>query len=279
MFNKNYYKFIINENYHRLKVLQNYDKPFLDEYINYEKEFDSFSSKLCKQLSMSTNYIRKHFLNDYNVISASYHLSKSRLDFYNGALSQIKNADRIYSILENVDTENYDLYFITLNYCHASDLTNLNIILHNMKYMYKNYIRTDDYNLIDGMIIKYELCWNLYDNTLVLSPHNHIILKVSKNNTSVIDKFRDHFRLVLDNPDNDLNIKLIQDNNEDRLKVAKYISKDVYSQVFHFNNKNKENKDPYAIPYEKIMYVLLHLNNYQFLNSYKDLQFNIFYRK
>ena len=42
MFNKNYYKFIINENYHRLKVLQNYNKPFLDEYINYEKEFDSY---------------------------------------------------------------------------------------------------------------------------------------------------------------------------------------------------------------------------------------------
>ena len=277
--NESLYRFIVNENLHRIKILNCFNDPFPDDrYIIFNQSMIDLSSKLVKQLSFSTNYIRKKILNESNVINAGYHLSKSRLDYYNANYSQMNNANTIFNILNNSDKIKYKYYFVTIDYAHMSNLINLNVILHNMKYFIKNFTHTDTFSQIDGLIVKYELNWNIYDKTLVLSPHYHLIIKVNnKFNTNPIEELKQTLSPILDNPDKDFNIKVIDTNPDSLYRVANYISKDVYYRVFHYINKGKV-VDSYQIPYSDIVFTILNLNNYQFFNSYKELYFKQSYR-
>lgn len=277
--NESLYRFIVNENLHRIKILNCFNDPFPDDrYIIFNQSMIDLSSKLVKQLSFSTNYIRKKILNESNVINAGYHLSKSRLDYYNANYSQMNNANTIFNMLNNSDKIKYKYYFVTIDYAHMSNLINLNVILHNMKYFIKNFTNTNTFSQIDGLIVKYELNWNIYDKTLVLSPHYHLIIKVNnKFNTNPIDELKQTLSPILDNPDKDFNIKVIDTNPDSLYRVANYISKDVYYRVFHYINKGKV-VDSYQIPYSDIVFTILNLNNYQFFNSYKELYFKQSYR-
>ena len=277
--NESLYRFIVNENLHRIKILNCFNDPFPDDrYIMFNQSMIDLSSKLVKQLSFSTNYIRKKILNESNVINAGYHLSKSRLDYYNANYSQMNNANTIFNMLNNSDKIKYKYYFVTIDYAHMSNLINLNVILHNMKYFIKNFTNTNTFSQIDGLIVKYELNWNIYDKTLVLSPHYHLIIKVNnKFNTNPIDELKQTLSPILDNPDKDFNIKVIDTNPDSLYRVANYISKDVYYRVFHYINKGKV-VDSYQIPYSDIVFTILNLNNYQFFNSYKELYFKQSYR-
>ena len=277
--NESLYRFIVNENLHRIKILNCFNDPFPDDrYIIFNQSMIDLSSKLVKQLSFSTNYIRKKILNESNVINAGYHLSKSRLDYYNANYSQMNNANTIVNMLNNSDKIKYKYYFVTIDYAHMSNLINLNVILHNMKYFIKNFTNTNTFSQIDGLIVKYELNWNIYDKTLVLSPHYHLIIKVNnKFNTNPIDELKQTLSPILDNPDKDFNIKVIDTNPDSLYRVANYISKDVYYRVFHYINKGKV-VDSYQIPYSDIVFTILNLNNYQFFNSYKELYFKQSYR-
>lgn len=273
------YKFIVRENIHRLTVLKNFDNPFPDDKYNlYYSAMKDFTIKIIKRVSYSTNFVRKRILKDDNVVSASYHLSKLRIDYYNGNYSQYNNTNSIFNILRTIDTGNYKYYFVTIDYLHMSNFLNISAQLQNMKYIIKNFIHTNLFTKISGMIVKYETNWNLYDKKLYLTPHYHLIIKLNNNlYSNVLEDLQKYFSNIVLNPEKDINIKPITDNEKSYYNISKYIAKDVYYRVFHFIDNNK-NVDTFQVPYSDITFLAMSLNNIQVFNSYKDLHFKLSYR-
>ena len=276
--NEDLYRLIVNENQHRLNVFKYFNDPFPDDkYYLIDSVMRDYANKLLKRLSFSTNFIRRFILND-NITAACYKLSKLRIDYYNGNYSERGNKNTVFNMLRTIDKTKYKYYFVTIDYAHLTNYFDLEQSLNNMKDIIKRFIHTDIFRKLSGLIVKYETNWNLYNNVLTLTPHYHFIIKVDINiNSNLIDCLYEYFAKVVNNPDKDISIKPITDTDKSYYNISKYITKDVYTRVFHYIGKNDE-VDKYKVPYSDIVYVCLKLNKFQVFNSYKDLHFKLKYR-
>ena len=91
-------------------------------------------------------------------------------------------------------------------------------------------------------------------------------------NNDLIDELKEalykHFKQVVQNPNNDIDIKIVNKTQKDYFNVARYVCKDFYLSIFH-------SKDNITIPYNHIVYLLLQTKNFRYINSYKNLYFKL----
>ena len=134
-----YFQDIVAENRHRLNILKKHNLILLNEYRLYQYEMDRLAEDLYKTLSFSTNKIRRDFLKEnYMNPNAQYHISKLRLDRYNGAKSETNHTNALYNILLNRKS-NSAFLFITIDYIHSPSNLYIDVYLKNIKHMMKSY--------------------------------------------------------------------------------------------------------------------------------------------
>ena len=259
---------IVAENKYRLNVLSKSNQLLLNEYIPYKGYMFDLANSLYKQISFSTNKIRRDFLQEVGLNrNADYHLSRSRVDRYIGYDSQVTYTKRLYNNMDLNESKSY--IFATINYIHMTKFQPIDIILHNMKFLYRNFTYTNIFNKCTGLVIKHELAFNIYNGILTLTPHSHIIMEL---NNDLIDELKEdlykHFKQVVQNPNNDIDIKIVNKTQKDYFNVARYVCKDFYLSIFH-------SKDNITIPYNHIVYLLLQTKNFRYINSYKNLYFKL----
>lgn len=261
-------KEIVLENKYRLNVLSKSNQLILNEYKPYKSEMYNLSDSLYKQISFSTNKIRRDFLQEVGLNkNADYHLSRSRVDRYIGYDSQITYTKRLYNNMTLDISKKY--IFVTINYIHMSKFLSIDLILHNMKFLYRNFTYTNIFKQLYGVVIKHELSFNINNGKLILTPHSHLILEVDTNEVSDYKQaIYNHFKDIVYDPVKDINIQTVNNTQKDYYNVARYICKDFYESVFH-------SKDNITIPYNHIVYLLLNTKNFRYLNTYKSLYFKL----
>ena len=267
--NKQFLYNIVDENKYRLNILNKSNQLLLKEYDLYHHQMFNLADSLYKQISFSTNKIRRDFLLEQGMNkNATYHLSRSRVDRYNGYNTQNNIANQIYNSMI-VGLNEYAYLFITIDYIQMYKFLVLDNILNNMKYIYKQFTYTDMFKQLNGLVIKHELSFKMLNNRLCLIPHTHLILKLTPNliSTLVQDIYK-YFSQRIITDDKAIDIKTVNNTDIDFLRVAKYTAKDFYMSVFH-------SKDNIIIPYNHIVYVLLMTKNFRYINTYKDLNIKI----
>lgn len=267
--NKQFLYDIVTENKYRLNVLQKSNQLLLKEYQQYYSSMYDLAQSLYKQISFSTNKIRRDFLLEQGMNkNATYHLSRSRIDRYNGYNTQYNLANQIYNKML-LGQNKYSYLFITVNYIHMYKFLVLDNILANMKYIYKQFTYTEMFNNVSGLVIKHEISFNMNDNRLCMTPHTHLILQITPDLIQdLIQELYKYFsdRIIMN--DTDIDIKTINNTELDYLRVAKYTAKDFYMSIFH-------SKDNITIPYNHIVFALLMTKSFRYINSYKNLNIKI----
>lgn len=271
---------IVNENQYRNHILCDYydTKYWLSEYNDIRDELIDYTNKKAKTLSLSTNCIRYKCLHE-DIEPCDYHISRLGLDFYNGYTSQENNALTLLNTVLKTDIEQYQLFFLTIDFAHLLDYTLLISTMESMKKTIVNLLHNPIQRLIQGLVLKYELSWSVYNNLLYNNPHCHLIMKVHKDNVNeVLNFYSNYFLKHLKNPAIDFNVKPITNNFYSYKDITHYICKDVYSYIFHYIDR-KGNRDTFKVPLPHIIYILYNLKHFRFLHSYKDLKFKLYYRK
>lgn len=264
-----FYNNIVAENKYRINVIDKFTDNLKSIYKPYVGKMSEFADKLYKNLTFSTNKVRRDFLKESGMnVNADYHISKSRIDRYNGLKAELKQSKQLYDLM----TKGKDIYtylFITIDWIHLPDASTIDIQLANMKYRFK-FLRTMKvYQYISGMVVKHEIAFNIYRGLLCLTPHTHLIIETTKDNVSTVSKdLYKHFAPMLYNPDKDIDIKLINNNEADLSKVSRYICKDFYYSVFH-------SRDKITINYSDIIACLMQTKGFQFINSYGNLKITL----
>lgn len=264
-----YFQDIVMENKYRLNILKKHNLILLKEYRLYQYQMDRLAEDLYKTLSFSTNKIRRDFLKEsYMNHNAQYHISKLRLDRYNGAKNETNHANDLYNILLNRKS-NSAFLFCTIDYIHSPSNIDLDVYLNNIKHLMKSYTYTKQYTLLNGLFVKYEISFGMYKNKLCVTPHIHLIIDIDKNLIEdLILELKEYFKPILHEPNKDLNIQVVKDTEKDYYKLSRYICKDFYTSIFH-------NKDNSVTPYSHIIYTLLKTKNFRYINSYKSLKIKI----
>lgn len=264
-----FYNNIVAENKYRLNVIDKFTDNLKSVYKPYVGTMKDYAMDLYKAISFSTNKVRRDFLKEQGMnANANYHISKSRIDRYNGYKSELANSKSLCDLmLKGKDT--YSYLFITLDWIHLTDALDLDMHFDNMKYRFK-FLRTMDiYRKITGLFIKHEVAFNIYNGKLTLTPHSHLIIQCNKDDTSAIStEIHKHFAQMVFDIDRDIDIKLINNNEQDFSKVSRYICKDFYYSVFH-------SRDKITINYSDIIFTLMCTKGFQFINSYGNLKITL----
>lgn len=270
------YEYILKENKRRIFILKNYyERPnWLNDYNLYRDEYINFTSKLVKSISFTNAKIRRDFLNDVTIPTGNYHISKSRIDCFNGYRQQEHNATSIFELLNKTDTQNESVYFVTVDYTIANDFFNADTYLNKLKAIYKNLVHTSFYNEITGLIIKYEIAYSIYKGLLYYIPHSHLLLKYNKNNSiDIIQSFTEYVRKHIDNTrDNAIKCNEITYNSYSYKDLSGYISKDFYYTIFHFKDRCNA-IDSFIIPQPHIISLIYSIGSFRFFSSYKQFKF------
>lgn len=273
--------YMVKENQFRLMILNNYYMKFhwLKEYDNVRDELIDYTSNLITPLSLSTNCLRLKFLHDKSVKDCNYHLSRIRLDTVNSLLSEINNSKTVFKLMKGIDSLESKYLFVTVNFAHLLDyqrITEVNGIIDSKLLSLKNNLIPD---LIQGLISKYELSYSVRDNLLYLNPHVHLLIKTKiKDSDTLTEYLKNYFTKFVESPENDFNIKSVNNSDLDYKKLANYICKDYYKQLFHYDI-TKIHPDYYNVPYTHIAYLCYKSANRKFLKSYKELRFSLYQRK
>ena len=271
------YDLILKENRRRLYILSNYylNNNWIHDYDLYKDLYIDHTKKLITKISYSNSYIRKFILHDDSIPTGNYHISKSRIDYYNGYIRQSNNSSIIFKLLQQIDTNKESVYFFTVDYTISSEFLNADIYLNNLKSIYKNLIHTKIFDLISGMILKYEVSYSLDNGLLRYIPHSHFLLKCNKSVSSqLINDLTLYLRKYLSSSqDNLIHYTEITYNKYSYNSLSKYISKDFYYSIFHFKDRSK-NLDSFIVPQPHIITLLYKTSKFQFFTSYKDFRFN-----
>lgn len=264
-----FYSNIVAENKQRLNVISKFKDNLKFIYNPFVGKMSEFAEDLYKTLSFSTNKVRRDFLKESGMnMNASYHISKLRVDRYNGLKTELSNSKQLYDLMLK-GKDQFSYLFITVDWIRLSNAIDLDIHFANMKYRFK-FLRTMNiYSKITGLFIKHEVAFNIYNGSLCLTPHTHFIIQCSKEDLSEISKeLYKHFSPMLYNPDKDIDIKIINNSENDFSKVSRYICKDFFYSVFH-------SRDKITINYSDIVFTLMQSKGFQFINSYGNLKITL----
>ena len=273
---------ILKENNRRIFILKNYYEKsnWLNEYDCYRDEYINFSNKILKRISFTNSYIRLNFLNDDIIKTGNYYLSHLRQDYYNGYLAEKNNTSSIFNIMNRLELRNEVILFFTVDYTISNEFDNVGVYLKNLKSVYKKFLETNTYNLINGLIIKYEVAYTLYKGCLFYIPHSHLLIKCeSINKDKVINSLIKHLNKwigdVWGKPC--YHYKEISYNPMSYNGLAKYISKDFYYSIYHYKDRAK-NIDSFIIPQPHIITLLYNVKSFQYFSSYKQFKFTPYRR-
>lgn len=280
--NNEEYNLILKENNRRIFILKNYyEQPnWLSEYDNYRDSYINYTSKIVQRLSFSNAFIRKYFLNDDTIKLGNYYLSNLRINYYNGYKGETNNAESIFNLMNDIDLRKEVILFFTVDFTISNEFDNVGTYLKNLKSIYKKFLQTNAYNLITGLIIKYEVAYSLYKGCLFYIPHSHLLIKcdsINKDNVvnDLIKYLNKYIGSIWGKPC--YHYKEITYNQMSYNKLASYISKDFYYSIFHYKDRLK-NIDSFIVPQPHIITLLYNVQSFQCFSSYKDFRFKVYWR-
>lgn len=268
-FSNNQLNYIVNENHKRSDIITGYDKQEIkDKYMSLEQDIYTIIDT-DNPLRLSTCFVRQNFLHEQFKNHYNFYLSKLRYDTYNS----LKNSITVYNTLVNSDTVHYlfnncKTYFYTISPYHNTiyDMTALNFSA--LKTMNRNISYTKRLNSVRGYLIKYELSWSVLKGKPCLNPHCHILYFIDdKNDMDIMNNIDDYYTSYYMNY-SDTKFQLVKQNDDDFQKLMSYISKDVYTKLFHSDKSIKPSNTD-------IIAQLALLRNFRFISVYKELK-NIF---
>lgn len=276
------YDVIMKENRFRLFNLSNYyqNQYWLSEYDDIRDELIDYSSKkLVKPLSFTDSALRLYHYHDETVKVRNYFISKSRVDYYNGLLSEKNNAISVYEKLKQIDINQHNVYFVTIDYRFTNEFLLAREDLDSIKSIVLKFKDTQIFNSVDGLLVKYEVQYSVYNSLLYIIPHIHFLVVLPKTESkelirSIVEFFRNR---IPNTESNSIEYTEITYNDKSYWNLSSYITKDFYKYIFHFKDRANQ-LDSYEVPLPHKIVLLYHLNNFHFYNSYRSLKFNLFHR-